>query len=195
MPSTLDELENETATTENEPSTNGDRIAAAAGEVKKKRGRHPKGCDCGRCVWSNGGTAPNASKKGDRDLTQQKRFAGVIILLFNLVAFILRRFGYEYDPKLNTEEAEEGAMHLMPLSEHLGWLVTLSVFLGFPVWMLTKVSEKFRKVGPVKEAPKTQVPGIPNPPLASETANSEDSPGNGDSGFIAAAPPVTDKVA
>jgi hypothetical protein len=144
------------------------RLADAGAEVKARRGRPP-------------GSRNRVTGTPEKDANVE-RFGGAVLVFFALIGFILGRFGYEKTSDLTTKEAEQGALHLIPIADKLGWLVTLTVWLGFPFWMLTKIGEHFTKRKAVKEAPPTQTQGVAPPLSGAESGAAPDSPG-GDPAF------------
>lgn len=133
-------------------SERGERLNEAGEAVKRRRGRPPG--------------SKNKPKADERNALIQ-RLAGVVALLFFVLGFVAKMFGYEYKEKLDTDELKEGAEHLVPIADKLGVILTIATYIGFPLWVIAKVADKFaKKESRTGKQPMTAVPGNPPDSLA-----------------------------
>ena len=108
-----------------------DNAASAAQSLEPKRRGRPAG-------------SKNKPKDDEKERVRQ-RLAGVILAVFQLFGFVGSWLGYEYDPKLTSEEAAEGAVHFEPLAERYPRIIAIAGWIGAPIWLLTKMTEKFHR--------------------------------------------------
>jgi hypothetical protein len=149
-----------------------DRLMAAGDEIRRKRGRPPG--------------SKNRPKNGDETpavkvsaASQRKIFAGALVGLFALLGVILAWFGFEKVDDLNEDEADQGATYLLPIAEKIGAIATVAFYMSFPVWFLTKITEKFRKKPDPAQIPPAIGSPAPGNSAASSGQGSSDSPASG----------------
>lgn len=140
----------------------GERLETAGEVVKKRRGRPPG--------------SKNKPKEDERT-ARLERLAAVVSLVFFLASIVAKWFGFNKTADLTKDELMEGARHLDPLSGRLEFILSVASWIGFPLWFIAKMQDKFKRKEPIAEAPRTQVPGSAAPLADSDTPIRSDSPG------------------
>ena len=169
-------MADETNTQTESDETAAERLISVGAEIKRKRGRPP----------GSKNKPKDGTQAGDVSVSQpnqRKIFAGALVALFSILAVVMSWFGYEYYKKIAAEEAEEGAIYLLPISQKIGWIATGAFYLSFPSWLIMQVNERFRKTAPSVETPATRVPGV-----SPGVAGNSDSSGSHTAGI----PPASD---